>query len=179
VANTAVPAWHEARRELPFVFAAGAALSAGAAVGAATPVQCAAPARRLALLGAAAELVTERVMESRLGEAGAPYRSGTPHRFALASRALIAAGAGVLAAAGSRSRPAAIGAGLLLCAGALAARWSIYKAGFDSANDPAAVVGPQRERIASGARPGAARSQPSASVDGGGSPALTVRQVPA
>ena len=32
IANTAVPAWHEARRELPFVFAAGAAASAGAAL---------------------------------------------------------------------------------------------------------------------------------------------------
>ena len=29
VADTAIPAWHEARRELPFVFAAGAAMSAG------------------------------------------------------------------------------------------------------------------------------------------------------
>ena len=29
LANTAVPVWHEARRELPFVFAAGAATSAG------------------------------------------------------------------------------------------------------------------------------------------------------
>ena len=31
LANTAVPVWHEARRELPFVFAASAAASAGAA----------------------------------------------------------------------------------------------------------------------------------------------------
>jgi subtilisin family serine protease len=31
VSNTAVPVWHHARHELPFVFAAGAAMSAGAA----------------------------------------------------------------------------------------------------------------------------------------------------
>src|SRR5436305_8868005 len=31
LANTAVPVWHQARDELPFVFGAGAALSAGAA----------------------------------------------------------------------------------------------------------------------------------------------------
>ena len=31
VGDTAVPVWHEARRELPFVFAGGAAMSAGAA----------------------------------------------------------------------------------------------------------------------------------------------------
>ena len=47
LANTAVPVWHEARRELPFVFAGSAAASAGAAVAALTPVADAGPARRL------------------------------------------------------------------------------------------------------------------------------------
>ena len=57
IANTAVPVWHEARRELPFVFAAGAAASAGAAatVAHARP-RDAGPARRLAVGGAVAEL---------------------------------------------------------------------------------------------------------------------------
>ena len=32
LADTAIPAWHEARRELPFVFASGGAMSAGSAV---------------------------------------------------------------------------------------------------------------------------------------------------
>ena len=43
IANTAVPVWHEARRELPFVFGAGAALSAGAAAVAVTPPEHAGP----------------------------------------------------------------------------------------------------------------------------------------
>ena len=50
LANTAVPVWHEARRTLPFVFAAGAATSAGAAALLTTPPAAAragpAPRRR-------------------------------------------------------------------------------------------------------------------------------------
>src|SRR2546421_5257712 len=68
IANTAVPAWHEARRELPFVFAAGAALSAGAAAVITTPPSQAGPARRLAIAGAAIELAAEELMERRLGD---------------------------------------------------------------------------------------------------------------
>jgi formate-dependent nitrite reductase membrane component NrfD len=63
----AVPAWHEARHELPFVFGAGAALSAAGAVSVATPVRHAAQARRLAIGAAAAELAATGVMERRLG----------------------------------------------------------------------------------------------------------------
>ena len=66
VADTAIPAWHEARRELPFVFAAGAAMSAGSAI---ALVGGGAPARRLALVGAAGELASTTVMERRLGAA--------------------------------------------------------------------------------------------------------------
>jgi len=158
IANTAIPVWHEARRELPFVFAAGAAMSAGAAMVAASPVSCAAPARRLAVAGAVAELGIERFMESRLGSLGEPYHQGAPRTFSWVSRVATAAGAGLVGLAGARSRPAAVAGGLLMCAGALATRWSIYKAGFASAADPAYVVGPQRDRIAAGERPGAART---------------------
>jgi hypothetical protein len=37
--------------------------------------------------------------------------------------------------------------GTLLAAGALAERWSIYRAGFQSAADPKYVVDPQRRRL--------------------------------
>jgi formate-dependent nitrite reductase membrane component NrfD len=46
VANTAVPAWHETRHVLPFLFAAGAGASAGAAAVIAVPPRHAAAARR-------------------------------------------------------------------------------------------------------------------------------------
>jgi hypothetical protein len=48
----------------------------------------------------------------------------------------------------------------MLGAGALAARWTVYKAGFQSAADPKYVVGPQRRMIERGERPGGSRRSP-------------------
>jgi hypothetical protein len=160
IANTAVPVWHEARKMLPFVFGSGAALSAGAAAVAFTPVASAAPARRLALAGAVAELGASEMMQKRLGEHGEPYERGASSRFRRISQACIVAGAVLLASRGSRSRTAAVASGALLSAGALSARWSVFKAGFQSAADPKYLVGPQRAAIRRGERPGAARRQP-------------------
>ena len=147
LANTAVPVWHEARRELPFVFGAGAALSAGAACAAVTPTADGAPARRLALGAAAAELVAKRAMERRLGESGEPYKSGAAAKFSRISTGCILAGAALIAARGSRDRAATVAAGALLLGGAFAERWSVYRAGQESSADPRFVVGPQRRRI--------------------------------
>jgi hypothetical protein len=153
VADTAIPVWHEARRELPWVFAAGSAMSAGAAVALAGG---GAPARRLALAGAAGELAATTLMQRRLGELGEPYREGEAGRFAKAGKMLTASGAALLATAGVLGRGvtpargrvrAAAGAGVLL-AGAFATRWSVYKAGFQSAANPRYVVEPQRARAA-------------------------------
>jgi hypothetical protein len=149
VADTAIPAWHEARRELPFVFAAGSAMSAGSAVAIAGG---GAPARRLALTGAAGELAASTVMERRLGALGEPYHEGEAGRFARAAKALTAAGALTMAVSGRRRMGAAAG-GALMLAGAMATRWAVYKAGFQSAADPKYVVEPQRAR-----RSGAKRS---------------------
>jgi hypothetical protein len=157
IANTAVPAWHQARRPLPFLFASGAALSAGAATAIATPPEYAAPARRLALGGAVCELAAGLVTERSVGEHGRAYQSGVAGRLSWASRALIAAGGALMATRGKRSRRAAASSGLLLLGGALAARWYVFKAGVQSASDPAAVIGPQRAAIEGGERRGAAR----------------------
>ena len=150
MADTAIPVWHEARGELPFVFASGAAISAGSAM---ALIGGGAPARRLALVGAAGELASTTVMERRLGPlVGEPYHQGAAGRAARAAKALTAAGGLVMAWRGRRRAGAAAGATLML-AGALATRWSIYKAGFQSAADPKYVVEPQRARMA--ARAGA------------------------
>jgi formate-dependent nitrite reductase membrane component NrfD len=159
VANTAVPAWHEARRELPFVFGSGAALSAGAIGVIATPVAHAAPARRLALLGAALEGPLMELMIHRLGEHGEVYRRGSAGRLANLSRASILGGGLVLAARGESSRAAAVLGGALLSAGALATRWAVFRAGFASAADPRYVIGSQRARVRRGERAGAARTE--------------------
>ena len=150
IANTAVPVWHEARATLPFVFAASGAMSAGAAAVVATPAKRAGPARRLAIRGAVAGLAGLQVMERRLGDLGEPYRSGAAGRLRRAAEALTAAGAGVIAAAGRR-RPAAIAGGSLLLAGAMCERWSIFRAGFQSAAEPRYTVEPQRRRVSAGA----------------------------
>lgn len=164
IANTAVPVWHEARRMLPFVFGAGAALGAGAAAVALTPTADAAAARRLALGSALVEGPIMELMAARLGEHGEPYKHGAPALWANVSRACILSGAVLLRRRGGRSRAAAVAAGALLSAGALATRWSVFRAGFDSAGDPKYVVGPQRRAIARGERKGAARRQSRVSV---------------
>jgi hypothetical protein len=176
VSNTAVPVWHEARRELPFVFGAGAALSAAAANVIVTPPEHAAPARRLALLAAAVELGGNELMKKRLGGHGEPYNRGSASSFSQITRVCVTSGAGLLAARGGSSRAASAIGGALLTAGALSARWSVFKAGFQSAADPKYVVGPQRGLIDRGQRRGAARRQArvSQSDPAKGTPALSL-----
>jgi DMSO reductase anchor subunit len=164
IANTAVPVWHEARDGLPFVFAAGAGLSAGAAVTAVTPPESAGAARRLALGGVVAELAAQAVMQRRLGEHAGPFEQGAPKQFQRLSQVALLAGTALMGARGRSSRLAASLGGGLMLAGGLAARWSIYKAGFASAADPKYVVGPQRAGIQADGRPGAARTQPRPAV---------------
>ena len=149
VSNTAVPAWHEARNELPFVFAGSAAASAGAAAAIATHESDAAPARRLAVLGVALELGATQVMERRLGELGEPYRQGEAGVYTKLAKACSAAGATVMALRGRR-RAGALAAGALILAGSVFERWAIFKAGFQSADDPKYTVRPQRARVDGG-----------------------------
>jgi Polysulphide reductase, NrfD len=157
IVNTAVPVWHEAKGELPVVFAAGGATSAGAAALLLTPRRAATPAVRLAVGGAAVELAALTVMERRLGELARPYHHGPAAMLGRVAKALTLAGAGLGAARAHRSRAAAIGAGALLTTGAVLTRWSIFKAGSRSAAHAAATVGPQRERIERGETAGAIR----------------------
>ncbi|MBV9817847.1 MAG: polysulfide reductase NrfD [Solirubrobacterales bacterium] len=160
VTNTAVPVWHEARRTLPFVFGAGAGLSAGAAALIGADPATAAPARRLALGGAAMELATTTLMHRGLGEHGRPYSQGRCKHFDQAASGFLAVGSALLAARGSRSRTAAAAGGVLLLAGAVSTRWSVFAAGRQSAADPHAVIDPQRAGIARGERIGGARTEP-------------------
>jgi hypothetical protein len=145
IAQTAVPAWHEARRELPFVFAAGSLASAGAMAQLVTPYRHAAPARRMATAGSAAELLAVWAMERRLGALGEPYKQGRVGVLARAAKLLTAAGGAATPLARGRPAIAKAGAAATLT-GALLERWAIFRAGFASARDPRYVVGPQRER---------------------------------
>ncbi len=158
IAQTSVPVWHEARQELPALFAAGAAASAGAASLALAPAGEAAPARRLALVGAGAELALVAVMEHRLEGLAEPYRDGPAARYAKAARALTAAGGVTIATGARRSRIAALAGSAMLLAGAVCERWSVFKAGFQSAADPKYTVESQRDRVRAGGGHGASRS---------------------
>jgi formate-dependent nitrite reductase membrane component NrfD len=147
LADTAIPVWHEARHELPWLFGASASASAGAATTLFVPPEEAGPARRLAVLGAVGALGWKEVMQRRLGFVGEVYEQGEAGRFGRLSKGLTAAGAGLLSLKGRRSRAAAITGSALVLAGELALRWSVFKAGFQSARDPRYTVVPQRERL--------------------------------
>ena len=146
VSDTAIPVWHEARRELPFVFGAGAAASAGAAAATVVAPADAGPARRLAVGGVAVENAAVLAMEARLGMVGEPYHEGAAGTYNMIAKVCTIAGAALLATSAKRSRLAAIAGGGLVLAGEAALRWSVFKAGFQSAKDPKYVVEPQRRR---------------------------------
>jgi formate-dependent nitrite reductase membrane component NrfD len=145
VADTAVPVWHEARRELPWLFGASAVASAAAAACVVCPPAAAGPARRLAVGGVAAEGALMNIMLLRLGETGEVYGRGKAGAYASAARALASSGALLLARRGRGPR-AAVGGGALVCAGELCLRFAVYHAGKQSARDPKYVVKPQRDR---------------------------------
>jgi len=145
VSDTAVPAWHEARRELPLLFASGAAASAGAAAVLCTPSSAAGPARRLMLAGAAGELANTRIMERRLGPLAEPYHTGSAGTYSKLAQAATAAGGALSLAVGRRPLLGRLAAALVL-GGAVAERFAIFRAGFQSAEDPRYVVMSQQGR---------------------------------
>lgn len=149
LADTATPAWHEAYRELPFVFAGAAAASAGGLGMLGTPAAQAGPARRLAVLGAAAEIAADQRMERSMGLSAETLHEGKAGRLMQVGKALTAGGAVLAAALGRRSRPAAAASGLALLAGSACTRFGTFEAGQASARDPKYTVVPQRQRLES------------------------------
>jgi formate-dependent nitrite reductase membrane component NrfD len=148
IADTAVPAWHEGHRELPFLFV-GSAAGAGAGFGLlAAPLIENAPARRLAVLGAVGELVADRLLERRLGMVAETMHTGTAGRRLNAAKALTVAGGVGAATLARRHRLAAVLSGGALLAGSALTRFGIFAAGMASARDPKYTVEPQRARLA-------------------------------
>jgi hypothetical protein len=146
-ANTAVPLWHEGRRELPFVFVGSGAAAAGGLAMVLTSVEASAPAYRMALAGATLELAAARTMEARLGMLAEPYETGKSGRLTKTARALTLAGA-ALSVVGRRSRVLRALAGTAYLAGSATTRFGVFEAGLASARDPKYTVIPQRERLA-------------------------------
>ena len=147
VADTATPAWHEARHELPPLFAASAAASAGAATNAlaaleSVPIPVAA---RLGAVGAAVEVVTAEVMKHRLGDLDTYSTDPAARRLGRAATVLSLTGAAVGVLAGRRRVPAIVGAVAVL-AGSVCERMSVVRAGTASASDPRSVLRQQARR---------------------------------
>jgi formate-dependent nitrite reductase membrane component NrfD len=153
-ADTAVPAWHEAYRELPFVFVGSAAVAASGMALVAGPAEENAPARSAAVFAATLEVAAAKLMEHRLGMIGETYREGRAGRLMRAAAALSAAGAAGAASLGGRSRTAAVLGGAALLTASACTRFGVFDAGMRSAKDPKYTVVPQRRRLQRSARPG-------------------------
>jgi formate-dependent nitrite reductase membrane component NrfD len=147
LADTATPAWHEAHRELPFVFVGSAAAAAGGLGLMVAPLSETGAARRFALGGAALELAMSHQMETSMGLAAEALHEGRPGQLIKASKALTAGGI-ALGLAARRSRWCAVVSGSMLLAGSAATRFGIFEAGQASARDPRFTVVPQRARLA-------------------------------
>jgi formate-dependent nitrite reductase membrane component NrfD len=147
IADTAVPAWHEAHRELPFLFVGSAAAASGGFGLVAAPRSENEPARRIAVVGAIAELTASELMHRRLGMVAEALQTGTAGRRLRIAKALTATGALMAATLAGRSRAAAAGAGAALVAGSALTRFGIFAGGMQSARDPKYTVEPQRARL--------------------------------
>ncbi|MBO0846127.1 MAG: polysulfide reductase NrfD [Nocardioides sp.] len=147
LSNTAVPAWHEAHRELPFIFGGSGATAAGGLAMMFTPVDQAGPARRMAIAGAAIEVVAAERLLDRLGMVGEPYRTGRPGRMMQVSRTMTAVAAGATLLVGRRSRAVSALAGASCVAASVMTRFGIFDAGIASVRDPKYTVVPQREHL--------------------------------
>jgi hypothetical protein len=149
LSDTAVPAWHEARAVMPFLFISSAA-SAAAGLGLIIAADGeTGPVCQLAVAGAAGELVAEELMVRRMDPTvRRGYERGRAHALLTASKALAVAGA-VAAVAGvaGRSRATRAAGGVALLAASACTRFGVFHAGISSAQDPEATVGPQRARV--------------------------------
>ncbi|HZY76436.1 MAG TPA: NrfD/PsrC family molybdoenzyme membrane anchor subunit, partial [Jatrophihabitantaceae bacterium] len=90
IADTAVPTWHESRKQLPFVFVGSAATAAGGLGMLTAPCAEAGPARRAALGGAALELAASNAMEHAAGLAGETFHEGKAGMLLRAAKVLTA-----------------------------------------------------------------------------------------
>lgn len=145
-ADTAVPAWHDARRELPFVFTGSAVTAASGLALVASPVSENGPARAAALFGTALDHAAATAMRRRLGMVAEVYRDGTAANLLHAAETLSALGAVGATFHGHRRIPAAL-AGLALLTASGCTRLAVFHAGIASAEDPKYVVVPQRQRL--------------------------------
>jgi hypothetical protein len=153
--NTAVPSWHAAHKELPFVFGASGMAAGGGITMALSPIEEAGPSRKMAVAGAAIELAAMHRVETEFGIVSEPYHEGKAGRLLRAAKSCTAAGAALTVVAGRR-RAGAVAAGALLAAGSLLTRFGVSRRAWPAPGTPSTPS----SRSASGsprARPGRSR----------------------
>ena len=143
ICDTAVPAWHEGYREMPYVFAGSAASAAGGLGLLAVHPADAEPARNLAVLGATVELIAKRQMLARHGDLAEPYETGTTGAI-LRLAEFLTVGALAGAVLGRTSRAVSALSGASLVAASAMTRFGIFEAGMASARDPKYTIVPPR-----------------------------------
>lgn len=147
ISNTAVPAWHEGYREMPFIFAGSGATAAGGLALVFTPTAQAGPARRMLAAGAVMELAAAETLTRRAALVAEPYTTGQPGALMKAARVITAVAGGAALVAGGRSRALSVVAGAACVAASAMTRFGIFRAGVASSLDPKYTVLPQKERI--------------------------------
>jgi hypothetical protein len=146
-ANTAVPSWHAAHTQLPFVFGGSAMAAGGGICMMFAPGEEAGPARTMAAAGAAIELTAMHKVENDHGIVSEPFHEGRPGMFMRAAKRCTATGAGLTVVAGR------FPAGGHCVRNASGSRVAAHPVGclrgrHRSTKDPKYVVVPQRERLA-------------------------------
>ena len=150
--DTAMPTWHAAHRDLPFVFVSSASLAAGGLALVTTPANEVGPARNLAVLGVIGDVVATRLMEKRMDPVAAePLHHGTPgNLMRWAERLAVAGGLGATLFGGRSGRARrllAAASGITLMAASACTRFGVFEAGLESAKDPRYTMEPQRRRL--------------------------------
>jgi formate-dependent nitrite reductase membrane component NrfD len=144
ISNTATPVWHEAYRELPFIFVASAVGGAGAVGVLFADENETGPSHRAMVLGDIGKLLGVKLMQQRLGQVlSEPYNkgpAGTMEKGAMLSG--IAALA--LAIAGRKNQTLSKAAAALSLVSGMLERFTIMEAGKQSAQDPKYVIEQQR-----------------------------------
>ncbi|MBO0701325.1 MAG: polysulfide reductase NrfD [Candidatus Dormibacteraeota bacterium] len=145
--NTAVPAWHDARRMLPYLFVASGASSAAGLGLLAAPRRESTPMRRLGAVAGLAEIALSQLTERGTGLSGEAYGKGRAGLLMKIAEGLTAGGALGSALLAKRSRTGAAVSGAALLAGSACLRFGVFEAGMASARDPRYTVEPQRQRV--------------------------------
>lgn len=140
ISNTVIPAWQNGRKTMPMLFAATSAATAGGWGLALAPPRAGGSAQRLAAIGGVGVMFALSRLHAELGaKQKEAYERGEAKTFADAAKVLTAAG--TIGAIFARLHPAvARASGAMLLAAGICERFGVYRAGCNSAKDPAFLL---------------------------------------